>query len=391
MSFCKGYTQGGSNADVILVDSFIKKVPGIDWDAAYEALIKDAEVQPPNWNLQGRGGLASWREVGYIPFRDHDFGGLNTRSISRTVEVSITPIHFLSTSTDSKQYAYNDFVIALIANATNKPDDYLKYSQRSNNWHNLYKEDHQSLGFTGFLQPRNHDGSWGHQNATLCSPIDHPDSCYLDGGGHETYEGSPWLYTFYVPHDMAKLIATMGGREPFLARLNALHDSGVLYMGDEQAFLTAFLYHYAGRPGLSSARTHSLIPSMFNDTLAGIPGNDDSGAMGTFVFFSMLGIFPNAGQSVYFIIPPFFERVQITHPDTNRTATIRSVHFDAAHRNIYVQSAKLDGHVYTRNWLDHSFFTEGKTLELVLGPKESDWGTREEDVPPSLSTGLFLG
>lgn len=44
MSFCKGYTQGGSNADVVIADAFVKDLrDGIDWDAAYEAVVADAE------------------------------------------------------------------------------------------------------------------------------------------------------------------------------------------------------------------------------------------------------------------------------------------------------------------------------------------------------------
>jgi putative alpha-1,2-mannosidase len=44
MSLCKGFTQGGSNADVVLVDSYLKNITaGIDWDVGYEAVVKDAE------------------------------------------------------------------------------------------------------------------------------------------------------------------------------------------------------------------------------------------------------------------------------------------------------------------------------------------------------------
>ena len=44
MSFCKGFSQGGSNADVVVADAYIKNLrEGIDWDAAYEAVISDAE------------------------------------------------------------------------------------------------------------------------------------------------------------------------------------------------------------------------------------------------------------------------------------------------------------------------------------------------------------
>lgn len=192
------------------------------------------------------------------------------------------------------------------------------------------------------------------------------------------------MYSFFAPGDMAHLINTLGGRDTFLKRLDFLHDSGLLYMGNEQSFLKVFLYHYAGRPGLSSFRAHSYIPSQFNDTLNGIPGNDDSGAMGSFAALTMMGIFPNAGQDVYFITPPFFKSVSIKNGQTGKTATIRSVNFDGAQKNIYIQNATLDGKPYTRNWLQHKFFFEGGTLELVLGSTESSWGTRPEDVPPSL-------
>ncbi|CAK4032648.1 related to alpha-1,2-mannosidase subfamily [Lecanosticta acicola] len=374
MSFCKGNTQGGSNADVIIVDSFIKKLDGVNWTEGYAAIVKDAEEQPIDWDIEGRGGLESWKSLGYIPYKDLDVGGLRTRSVSRTVE-----------------YAYNDFCIAEMANATGRNSDYEKYAERASNWKNVIDWDLESMGFKGFPQPRRVNGTFSFQNATLCSHLNDFDGCYLNAGGHETYEGSPWLYLFYVPGDMAELAKLLGGRDAYLERLHKLHNSGVLYMGDEQAFLTAFLYHFAGRPGLSSKETHRYIPGMFNDTIEGIPGNDDSGSMGTFVFFSMLGIFPSAGQSVYFIIPPYFPSVSITNPQTGKRATIRNVNFDPTYKKIYVQSAVLDGKKYTKNWIDHNFFLDGGTLELVLGDTESEWGTKEEDLPPSLSTGLYFG
>jgi putative alpha-1,2-mannosidase len=106
--------------------------------------------------------------------------------------------------------------------------------------------------------------------------------------------------------------------------------------------------------------------------------------MGSFAALTMMGIFPNAGQDVYFITPPFFKSISIRNGQTGKTATIRNVNFDPSGKNIYIQSATLNGEPYTRNWLQHKFFLEGGTLELVLGDKESGWGTREEDVPPSL-------
>jgi len=44
MSLCKGFTQGGSNADIVLADAFVKGLTdGIDWATGYEAVVKDAE------------------------------------------------------------------------------------------------------------------------------------------------------------------------------------------------------------------------------------------------------------------------------------------------------------------------------------------------------------
>ncbi|KAF2734321.1 alpha-1,2-mannosidase-like protein [Polyplosphaeria fusca] len=376
MSFCKGFTQGGSNADVVIADAYFKNISaGVDWKLAYEALISDAEDEPLNWDIEGRGGLDSWKSLGYIPTENYDVQGVGTetRSISRTVE-----------------YAYNDFVIALLAREFGHMDDYHKYLGRSGNWINMYKADQNSTingtdtGFTGFLQPKFMNGTWGFQDPIYCSPLLEFTGCYLNPGGHETYEGSCWLYTFYVPGDHSTLIRTLGGADSFVKRLDYFHESGLLYIGDEQGFLMVYLYHYAGRPALSAERAHFYIPSQFNDTINGIPGNDDSGAMGSFEALTMMGIFPNAGQDVYFITPPFFESVSILNQQTGKTATIRNINFDPSGKNVYIQSAKLNGETYTKNWLQHSFFLNGGTLELTLGASESSWGTRPQDVPPSL-------
>ncbi|KAK5711741.1 hypothetical protein LTR15_012336 [Elasticomyces elasticus] len=380
MSLCKGFTQGGSNADIILTDTYLKIKSisdGMDWGTTYAALLTDAEDEPKNWAVEGRGGLTSWKNLHYIPTDDYDPYGVGpfTRSISRTVE-----------------YAYDDFCIAEMAQALGHTADAQKYLKRSAYWRNMYNPNQDSTingtdtGFTGFLQPRYLNGTFGIQDPIFCSPLLNFTSCYLNPDGHETYEGSAWMYTFFVPHDQASLIATLGGPAEFVRRLDYLHESGLLYIGDEQAFQPVFQYHYAGRPAKSAERAHFYIPSQFNDTVVGIPGNDDSGAMGSFAALTMLGLFPNPGQDVYFIIPPFFESWSITNKVTGKVATVRNINFNAAYQNIYIQSATLDGKAYTKNWISHSFFLDGGVLELTLGRNESAWGTRQENLPPSLST-----
>jgi len=109
--------------------------------------------------------------------------------------------------------------------------------------------------------------------------------------------------------------------------------------------------------------------------------------MASFTAFSMMGLFPNPGQNVYLIIPPFFESVNFTNPENGKVSVIKNVNFDAGYERIYIQSATLNGGNYTKSWIGHEFFSEGWTLELVLGEKESAWGTGADDLPPSLEAG----
>lgn len=381
MSFCNGYTQGGSNADVVLADAFIKGLTEkIDWETGYEALVKDAEIEPFAWDIHGRGGLDSWKELGYIPVQDLDYKGFGTmtRSISRTLE-----------------YSYNDYCIAQVASAMNKSSDAAKYLTSSGNWKNLFNPTTPSslftgedTGFTGFFQPKYLNQTWGDQNPLYCSNIDlEPETfgCSLQNTALETFESSIWEYGFFVPHDQADLMSLYGGPAEFVRRLNYLHDQNITGIGNEPSFLTVYQYHYAGRPALSALRSHFYIPRYFNTEPGGLPGNDDSGAMGSFLAFSMMGLFPNPGQNVYLITPPYFESVSIKHPITGKTASIKNVNFDPSYEAIYIQSATLDGEPYTKNWIDHSFFTEGKELVLTLGRNESSWGQAVKDLPPSLS------
>lgn len=71
MALNKGITQGGSNADVLIADAIVKGITeNINWTTAYEGLVKDAEVQPNRWFVEGRGHLESYKTLGYIPQDD---------------------------------------------------------------------------------------------------------------------------------------------------------------------------------------------------------------------------------------------------------------------------------------------------------------------------------
>jgi putative alpha-1,2-mannosidase len=375
MSLCNGWTQGGSNADVVLADAYVKNLSStIDWHLALEAITKDAEEEPLEWSKHGRGGLASWKRLGYIPYLDFDPAGFgtNSRSISRTLE-----------------YSYNDFNLATLAQGLGMSDLHAKYFARSGNWQALWREDQTSLingtdtGFKGFFQPKFLNGTWGYQDPIACSTL--AGFCSLTSNPSETFEASIWQYQFLVPQDVAGLISRMGGDDRFVDRLSYFHGSPLADISNEPVFSTVWLYHYAGRPGLSTARIHGYIPGSFMATPDGLKGNDDSGAMGSFLFFSMLGLFPVAGQDVYLISAPFFRSVSVTHPATGKTATIKVVSgWDPAYESIYIQGVTVNGQPWSKSWIGHDVFTEGWTVEVTLGASESPtWGRALEDRPPS--------
>jgi predicted alpha-1,2-mannosidase len=247
MSTCKGWTQGGSDADNVLVDAYVKNLTGIDWELAYEAIVNDAENEPLEWSIEGRGGLTSWKKLNYIPYLDFDpLGfGTNSRSISRTLE-----------------YAYNDFNLATLAKGLGK-DTYTKYLARATNWQNLFKPGLPSIingtdsGFTGFFQPKYMNGTWGYQDPIACSPL--ANFCSLTSNPSETFESSAWEYQFFVPHDIRKVVELLGGTDTFLRRLEFFHTSGLADIGNEPVFLTVYMPHYVGRPGLSAKRAHSCM------------------------------------------------------------------------------------------------------------------------------------
>lgn len=142
-SFWNGATQGGSNCDNVLADAYVKGVRGeIDWDDGYSAMLTDAERTPPNnfdsrdpsgSTKEGRGALPDWLEYGFIT---PTFG----RSVSRAVE-----------------YSVNDFAVYTVGTGLGHTEA-VTYLDRSHNWRNHWNPAAESLGFSGFVVPRNLSG-----------------------------------------------------------------------------------------------------------------------------------------------------------------------------------------------------------------------------------------
>jgi predicted alpha-1,2-mannosidase len=350
--FSNGRTQGGSNCDVLIADAFAKKLKGIDYEAGLASMIKNAEIPPgDNERSEGRGGIPDYNNLGYVSINYE-------RSGSRTVE-----------------YAYNDWCLAQVAKGLGKDSIARKYIQRSGNWQNLWRPI-RSEGFTGFIMPRNHDGSWW-------EGIERGRPFTVHSAGSWTdvfYESNSWEYSLYAPHDVHKLIEKCGGTETFIARLDTFFSKRYFNVSNEPGFLTPCLYSYAGVQYKTAKTVRDILTHYYKDAPDGIPGNDDSGSMAAWYCFHALGFFPNAGQDLYLISSPVFRKVVITM-DNGKTFTITSI--NGSEKNIYIQSAKLNGKPLDRSWFRHTEIRNGGTLEFVMTDKPVHWDTGE--LPPSES------
>jgi predicted alpha-1,2-mannosidase len=342
-----GRTQGGSNAEFLLTDAFVKGLKGIDWHEALAAEIHDAEVSPADHLKEGRGGLDDWHNLGYVSIEGSD----------RTASVDM-------------EYAADDFEIALLAKGLGDMRAYRKYLARSANWKNLWDASFTDGGFTGFIRPRHRDGRW-------LTPFTAMDMCTW--GGDTFYEGNSWTYSFFVPQDVGSLVKTMGGPETFVRRLDAFFAVPGRYdVGNEPGFLAPYLYIWAGRPDKTDEHVRSIIAKSYQAGINGLPGNDDSGAMSSWYAFGQIGIFPNAGQDVYLIGSPAYPQTTL-HLAGGRVFVIEARNLSSD--NIYVTAATLNGKPIDRAWLRHREIVGGGKLVLRMGSAPSQWAQHE--VPPS--------
>jgi predicted alpha-1,2-mannosidase len=348
-----GRTQGGSNADVLVTDAYVKGLAGIDYATAFKAMLKDAQVPPADARKEGRGGLDTYNTLGYV-------AQPTERAGSRTVE-----------------YAYDDFAIAELGCGLGHAQQATLYRAHAGNWANLWDATQEQEGIHGFLRPRHADGSWA--PPYLVRRGTWPDFYY---------EGDLWTYSLYAPQDVRKLVALSGGKEAFVKRLDNTFDQLHFDITNEPGFLIPDLYLWAGRPDRTVDRIVTFLQKAFKDSVSGIPGNDDSGAMSSWYVFQAMGFYPNAGQDVYLIGTPSFAEVKIDLGG-GRTFKIVAENFTHDRTNRYVQSATLNGRPLDNAWFRHGQIANGGTLHLVMGPTPSHWGTATP--PPSMSdTGFAL-
>lgn len=338
-----GRTQGGSNAEIVIADAFAKGMKGIDYELALKAMIKDAEVPPTDHDgylgsvpdeKHGRGGLKEYNTLGYIPY------GID-RAGNRTVE-----------------YSYDDWCIAQVAKGLGHQDLYQKYLKRSGNWRNLWRGDYEWQGMRGFIMPRDADGRWLDSvpwgKSKVYQPLIpyRPDTkvapWYLPWWSTFFYEALSAEYSLSIPHDVPGLVELCGGKEAFINRLHTFFANKHYNVANEPSFMTPYLYHWVDRPDLSVARIRQIVNDNYDDTPLGLPGNDDSGAMSSWLVFNMMGLYPVAGQNLYLVGSPLIPEY--------------TIHLENGKKLQVVRDEKMKS--WDRKFLTHELLTNGGKLVL---------------------------
>ena len=342
----------GYHSVAVIVDAYLKGFRGFDAEAAYQAMRDTA--------MQDRNGLKSYKELGYVASTR---GGEAT---SRTIECS-----------------FDDWCLARMAEALGHKEDAALFYQRSANYRNHFDRT------VSFFRGRKADGSWRKP--------------FVDNAlvGDEYTEADAWQYAFSIQHDVPGMIALYGGDEGFVQRLEAMFNAdstiqtsipdisgriGQFSQGDEQCHHVAYLYNYAGAPYKTQERVRQVMDTLYNDTPAGQCGNVDCGQMAAWYVFSALGFYPvNPDSGVYMIGSPVVTKAVLNLDAKKyhgRKFTV--IAENNSPKNIYIQSASLNGKPLAQAWLTHEQITSGGTLKLVMGPKPNqDWGRGQEVRPPA--------
>ncbi|XRM45542.1 hypothetical protein ABZX51_008629 [Aspergillus tubingensis] len=147
-------------------------------------------------------------------------------------------------------------------------------------------------------------------------------------------------------------------------------------------FNVPYLYHYIDRQDLSVFRSRDIAKSYYGTGVSGLPGNSDAGAMQTWILWNMIGLYPVTGQSTFLIHSPWFDSLVIDLGGGKKLNVTSSGGDGNGGGDIYVQSLRLNGKDWKKNWLTwDDIFAQGGTLDFELGATASDWFTGE--LPPS--------
>ena len=333
--------QGGDEVDNVLGEGLIRGATSIDWRRAAAVSLHNAwEERRPRYLIDG-----------YFAVGDRSPEPDNQRAKSGSSTLG---------------FALNDFYAAKLAAAVGQDDAATTFLRRSANWHKVWDKDATSDGYWGFILPRYADGRF--------QPIDPKvgwDGKHYDNIGF--YEGTSWIYSYGMLHDIPGMVAAMGGRDRFIARLRHALESGLIDITNEPSFATPWLFSDVGRPDLASYWANRIFQRFTADAY---PGDEDNGAMSSHYVFNRIGLFPKLTTDLFYLHAPHQPRSVITMED-GRRFTILTRNWRPG--RIYIASAKLNGRPLATPFLRQAEIVAGGTLELTVSERPTNWARGAAD------------
>ena len=330
----------------VVVDWFLKTggaAKGIDWNEVYTAvqttLTKDLPThRKADWALLDR--------YGYYPF---DI--IKGEGVSRVMEVS-----------------FDDWCAAQMANRLGKKEDAAFFLRRSSNWRNVFDA---SLGF---VRGRDSKGVWR-------TPYDPGAVGHNTDMANDFTEGNAWQWTWHVLHDPCGLVAALGGKEPFVRRLDQLFvasfDSaknaaasdvvgliGQYAHGNEPSHHIPYLYQYADRPDRTAEIVREVCEKFYLPKPDGLCGNDDCGQMSAWYIFACLGFYPLNPCGGDYVIGAPQEPEVVLHLMGGKV--FRIVARGLSRENKYVKSVALNGRPLDGFILRHADVMRGGELVFEM-------------------------
>ena len=270
------------------------------------------------------------------------------------------------------EYCAADDGVAKVAKLLGKVDDYEYFFNRSRSYKKYYDPE------TRFMRAVGTDGKF----RLPFNPF------FAEHRTNDYTEGNAWQYTFLVPHDVKGLIQLFGSDKAFMSKLDSLFFvegwagdnaspdmsgmTGQYAHGNEPSHHVIYMYNYAGRPDKAAPLLRKMLNEMYLDQPDGLSGNEDVGQMSAWYILSSVGLYqvdPVGGRFV--IGSPLFDKATV-NVGGGKTFTV--VAKNNSDRNIYVQSARLNGKALKNSYIEFNDIRHGGTLELVMGPKPSKWG-----------------
>jgi predicted alpha-1,2-mannosidase len=338
----------GTHADSLVAEAINKHFHGFDYDLAWKAVYKDAMTPPdgdtgrkwydrePQTPYEARAGLTYLKELGYIPTDK------TAEAVSSTLEDS-----------------YDDWCVAQVAKALGKTKDYEFFLHRSLNYQHLFNKS------TGFMQGKKSDGSWADPK---------------DGWT----EGDHWVYTWAVMHDIPGLVQLMGGKDKYNSELDEHFSGGHNVHSNEPSHHYGYLYDYSGEAWKTQAKVRQIANAEYANLPSGIDGDDDCGQMSAWYLFTALGFYPvNPASGDYMIGSPLFEKMTLRLANEKTFTVIAE---NNSEKNVYIQSATLDGKSLQEPVIHYDQIMSGAMLKLVMGPSPSTWASNWRPHPIAASS-----